>query len=124
MKIAMPVEEKSLDALISSSFGRAHYLLIYNTINKESTFLDHRASVSKGAAGIRASEVIADNGVKALLTPRCGENTHKILNNAEVLIYKSLSGTVKQNIDAFLSDQLTLLTEFHEGFHGNEESFL
>lgn len=122
MKIAIPVEDKSTDANISNSFGRAPCLLIYNTVTKEPTFLDHRAVVSKGAAGIRASEVIADNGVKALLTSQCGINTQKILSSAEVLIYKALSGTAKQNIDAFMSDQLSLLTEFQEGHHGKEES--
>lgn len=69
-----------------------------------------------------ALQVIVDNGVKALLTPKCGENTEKVLRNAEVLIYKSLPGTVKQNINAFLSDQLSLMTEFHAGYHGQEES--
>lgn len=122
MKIALPVENKSMDANISNTFGRTPYLLIYNTLTKESMFLDHRAAVSKGAAGIRASEVVADNGVKALLTSTCGENTHKILNNAEVLIYKSRPGTIKQNIDAFMSDQLSLLTEFQEGHQDKEES--
>jgi len=120
MKIAIPVENKSMDDNVCQSFGRAPYFLFYNTITKESEYLDNSAVVSQGGAGIRAAQVVADNGVKALITPRCGENSEKILRNAEVLVYKSISGTIRQNIDEFVSEKLNLLNEFHEGLHGKE----
>lgn len=83
-------------------------------------FSDNRAVVSQGGAGIRAAQVIADNGIKAIITPRCGENAEKLFRSAEVLIYKSIPGTVRQNIDEFVSEKLNLLNEFHAGFHGHE----
>lgn len=117
MRIAVPAEEKSMDANICQSFGRAPYFLLYNTITKEKEFLDNRAVVSQGGAGIRAAQVIADNGIKALITLRCGENVEKALGKAEVLIYKAIPGTVNQNIEEFIDEKLNLLNEFHEGFH-------
>ncbi len=121
MKIALPAEDNSLSKSVYESFGRAPYFLFYNTITKESEFLDNSAAVSQGAAGIRAAQVIADNGIKALITPRCGENAQKILENAGVLVYNSIPGTLQVNIDEFLSDKLTLIHEFHSAFHGQEE---
>lgn len=121
MKIAIPVEDKSMDKNVCVSFGRAPYFLLYDTNTKESEYLDNSAVLNQGGAGIRAAQVIADNGVKALITPRCGENAEKVLSSAEVLIYKSINGTVKQNIDAFCAEKLSLLTEIHPGFHGNEQ---
>lgn len=121
MRIAIPSEDKSMSAAVCKSFGRAPYFLLYNSITKESMFLDNSAVVSQGGAGIRAAQVIADNGTQVLITPRCGENAEKILISAEVLIYKAVDGTVKQNIDEYLSDKLSLLDEFHEGFHGHED---
>jgi len=121
MKIALPAEEKSLDAKINQSFGRTPYILLYNTITKESEFLDNSAVVMQGGAGIRVAQVVADNGIKALITLQCGENAEKVLENAEVLVYKAIPGTVKQNIDKFVLEELNLLNEFHEGFHGHEE---
>lgn len=118
MKIAIPAENKSMDDNVCQSFGRAPYFLLYNTITKESEFLDNRAVVRQGGAGIRAAQVVADNRIKALITPRCGENAEKILRNAEVIVYQAISGTVQQNIDEFVSEKLDLLNEFHEGFHG------
>lgn len=112
MKIALPVCEKSIEGDIYDSFGRAPYYLLYNTNTKETDFLDHRAVVSQGGAGIRAAQVLADNGVRAIITPQCGENAEKILRNAEVLVYKSIPGSIQENIEAFISDNLNLLYEF------------
>ena len=122
MKIAMPVDERNLESNICISFGRAPYFLFYDTVTNESYYLDNTAVASQGGAGIRAAQVIADHGVKALLTPRCGENAEKVLRNAEVLVYKSVPGTAQENIDAYSSEQLNLLSDFHAGFHGHEEN--
>lgn len=121
MKIAIPAEDKSMDKNVYVSFGRAPYFLLYDTKTKECEYLDNNAVLNQGGAGIRAAQVIADNGVKALITPRCGENAEKVLTGAEILIYKSIDGTIKENIEAFNTEKLTLLTDIHPGFHGNEQ---
>lgn len=121
MRISMPVENKSLDAGICPSFGRAPYFLFYNTDTKEAEFLVNDAAASQGGAGISAAQTIADHHTDALLTPRCGENAAKVLNKAEIPVYKTINGTAKQNIDAFAAKQLILLQEFHPGFHGHEK---
>lgn len=121
MKIAIPVDEKNLKAGVCPSFGRAPYFLFYNTDTKESYYFDNSAVASQGGAGIKAAQMIADHGVKALLTPRCGENAEEVLRKAGVLIYKSVAGTVQQNLDAYAAGQLVLLSGFHPGFHGHEK---
>ncbi|HHU83900.1 MAG TPA: dinitrogenase iron-molybdenum cofactor biosynthesis protein [Clostridiales bacterium] len=120
MKIAIPVNEQNLKSEVCQSFGRAPHFLFYDTDTKESYFLDNSAVASQGGAGIRAAQVIADHGVTALITTRCGENAEEVLRKAEVLIYKSISGTVQENIDAFVADKLILLKDFHPGFHGHD----
>lgn len=119
MKIAIPTEKNNLDATISKLFGRAPYILFYNTVTKESEFLDNNAVSINGGAGTRVAEVIADHGTKALLTEHCGENAMKALSRAEVLIYKAIPGTARQNIEAFESEQLELLKSFSSGFKDN-----
>lgn len=88
MKIAVPIKEKSIKSNINDSFGRAPYFLIYSTVTKESEILDNRAVVEQGGAGIRAAQVIADNGVSAVITSRCGENAEKLFRNAKFLFTK------------------------------------
>jgi predicted Fe-Mo cluster-binding NifX family protein len=121
MIIAIPVDDQSIESGVCPSFGRAPYFLFHNTVSKENYFLDNSAAASQGGAGIRASQVIADNGAKALLTPRCGENAEEVLRKSEVLVYKTIPGTVQQNIDAFVAEQLVLLHDYHPGFHGHEK---
>lgn len=121
MKIAIPLDDKNLESSICPSFGRAPYFLFYDTGTEESRFVDNSAAASQGGAGIKAAQAIADNGAKALLTPRCGENAQEVLSKAEIQIYKTISGSARQNIDAFISEKLVLLKDFHPGFHGHEK---
>ncbi|MGI5984690.1 MAG: dinitrogenase iron-molybdenum cofactor biosynthesis protein [Clostridiales bacterium] len=121
MKIAVPVDDKRLESGICPSFGRTPYFLIFNTDTNEACFLDNSAAASQGGAGIKAAQAIVDAEVNTLLTPRCGENAEEVLSKAEVLIYKTISGTAQQNIDAYRAEQLLPLNEFHKGFHGHEK---
>ena len=121
MKIAIPTEDKSIKSKINDSLGRAPYFLIYSTVTKESEFLDNRALVEQGGAGIRAAQVIADNGGRAVITNRCGENAEKLFRNAEVFVYEAKEGNAEENIAYFIENRLSLLNEFHSGFHGEEK---
>lgn len=118
MKIAIPVDEKKLESKVCQSFGRAPYLLIFDTERKESTFFDNDAVESAGGAGIRTSQMIIDNKADVLLAPRLGENAAHVLGTAEIKVYQSIDGSSKDNIDAFNDGKLSLLEEIHEGFHG------
>ena len=119
MKIAIPVDEQSLDSGVCPSFGRAPYFLFYNTQTEEAYYLDNAAVASQGGAGIRAAQVIADHGVQSLITARCGENAEEVLRKAEVFVYRALAGTARQNLEARQNNLLPLLSEFHAGYHGN-----
>ncbi|WP_302820707.1 NifB/NifX family molybdenum-iron cluster-binding protein [Fusobacterium ulcerans] len=119
MKIAIPVDEKSLDSNVCVSFGRTPYFLIYDVDTKESVFLDNSAAASTGGAGIKAAQTIVDNKANILLTPRCGENAAEVLKSADIEIFKTTSASVKDNIDAFIDGKLSLLDEIHAGFHGH-----
>ena len=119
MKIAIPVDEKTLESNVCVSFGRTLYFLIYDVETKDSIFIDNSAAASTGGAGIKAAQIIVDNKASALLTPRLGENAADVLKPAEIKIYKTTTASAKDNIDAFIAGKLPLLDEFHAGFHGH-----
>ena len=119
MKIAIPVDEKTLEAKVCISFGRTSYFLIYDTKTKESIFLDNSAAASTGGAGIQAAQTLADNKADVLITPRCGQNAADVLKAAGIKIYKATVASAKQNIDAFIDGKLPPLEEIHAGFHGH-----
>ncbi|HEY8344265.1 MAG TPA: NifB/NifX family molybdenum-iron cluster-binding protein, partial [Bacillota bacterium] len=64
-------------------------------------------------------QIIVDNKVSILLTPRCGENAANVLKSADVKIYKTGSVYAKENITDLINGKLSLLDEIHPGFHGH-----
>ena len=119
MKIAIPVDEKSIKSSLCLSFGRAPYFLVFDMDTKESIFLDNSAATSQGGAGIKAAQTIVDNDVKALFTHRCGENAAEVIKAANIKIFKIAFDSIQANIDAFVEGKLPLLEEIHAGFHGH-----
>ncbi|KLU67303.1 dinitrogenase iron-molybdenum cofactor [Desulfosporosinus acididurans] len=119
MKVAIPVNDKSMEASVSESFGRTPYYLIYDTESKESVFLDNSAIASQGGAGIKAAQIVVDNRVNALITPRCGENAAEIIQAANIKLFKTINDSIKDNLTAFVEGKLALLEEIHAGFHGH-----
>lgn len=119
MKIAIPVEENNLKSKICVSFGRTPYFLIYDTNSNKSDYVENSAANSTGGAGIKAAQIIVDNKVSALLTPRCGQNAAEVMKSADIEIFKTISNSIQENIDLFNGGNLAFLQEIHEGFHGN-----
>ncbi|AFM39348.1 hypothetical protein Desaci_0276 [Desulfosporosinus acidiphilus SJ4] len=118
MKIAIPVNDKSMEAGVCDNFGRTPYYLIYDTESKESAFIDNSAIASQGGAGIKAAQIIVDNKVDALLTPRCGENAAEIIKAANIKLLKTINDSIKDNLNALNDGKLAVLAEIHAGFHG------
>ncbi|MEG6523607.1 NifB/NifX family molybdenum-iron cluster-binding protein [Desulfotomaculum sp. 1211_IL3151] len=119
MKIAIPVDDHSMETNVCQSFGRAPYFLIYDNESKESAFLDNSAAASQGGAGIKAAQIIVDSQVSALLTPRCGENAANVLKAANIKLYKTVNDSIKDNIRAYNDGTISLLDEIHPGFHNH-----
>ncbi len=122
MKLAIPVEKKSLDAPICPSFGRTPLYVLYDTENGKIEFLDNSAAANQGGAGIKAAQLLVDRGAGAVITYRCGENAAQVLNSAEIGLYKAQEGSVLENIEKYGEEKLKLLSEIHAGLHHQEGS--
>lgn len=117
MIISMPVDDKKLESTICISYGRAPYFLIYDTETDQHLFLENTAANSQGGAGVKAAQILVDENVSILITPRCGENAAEVFNDAGVKIYKSNGKSIIENIHAFKAQSLEILSEVHAGLH-------
>lgn len=117
MKLAIPANEKDFNTEVCISFGRAPFYLFYDTANDQAEFIVNEAADAPGGAGIKAAQTIVDNKADVVLTPRCGENAAQVLVAAGIKMYKTNSGSLKENIEAFKSNNLEMLGETHPGFH-------
>ena len=117
MKIAIPVNEDKETVCIS--FGRTPLFLLVDAETGVKEYIDNSAAASQGGAGIKAAQILVDNGVDVLLTPRCGENAAAVFQAADVVLYKTLGDSVEENLTAFKAGKLAELREIHSGFHNN-----
>ncbi len=117
MIVAIPSDNDSLDSAVCVSFGRAPFYCLYNTETQQSTFLVNSAADSPLGAGIKAAQLLVDNKVNILVTVRCGENAAKVLQPANVEIFKALNLSVADNIEAHTQNKLEPLKEIHAGYH-------
>lgn len=117
MRIAVPAEDKSVNAYVCPSFGRAPYFLLFDTKTGERVFLDNEAGNHQGGAGIVTAQTLVDQQINVLLTPRCGENAVQVLEAASIEIYKTQNVSIQENIDSFNKGELSVLGSIHPGFH-------
>ena len=101
MNIAIPVDDKNIKSDVCISFGRAPYFMIYDT-DKRKYICEEYGGGQCGGAGIKAAQMIVDNKVDCLLTPRCGENAANVIKTADIKIYKTSNSSVLDNINAFI----------------------
>lgn len=115
MMIAVPVDETK--EALCLSFGRAPYVLFYDTEREQGQVRENPAAQSEGGAGIQAAQFVVDGGAQALVTVRCGENAAQVLQAAEIAIYKAQGGA-REALEALKEGKLPRMTTFHAGFHG------
>lgn len=119
MILGLPVNTNNLEGGISSSYGRAPFYYIYDSITKEGNFVANMAAGDVGGVGVKAAQLIIDQQVEVLITPRLGDQAAQVLEGAGIAFYKSQGEDIEENIEAFLASKLEKLTEIHPGHHGN-----
>ena len=117
MKIVIPATDKGEKSNVCVSFGRAPYFFVYDTDTKEKRYIENTAAESAGGAGIKAAQIIVDSGAHTLITPRCGENAANVLMQSGVKIFKSEGSDLLENINLFIAQKLSPLSEIHAGYH-------
>lgn len=117
MIVGIPVNENTMTSDISDNFGRAKFFLIHDLEKDETIFAENTAANSQGGAGIEASQVLVDQKIDTLITPRCGKNAAEVLQSANVTIYKSISNSIEENLKSLKEGKLSPLLDIHPGLH-------
>ncbi len=117
MIIAIPSDGQSLDTAVCVSFGRSPFYCLYDTDTQQSTFIVNTAADAAGGAGIKAAQILVDNHTNIVITIRCGENSAKVLQPADIKLFKAVDLSIADNIEAYLQGKLSPLNEVHPGYH-------
>lgn len=114
MKIAIPVDDTKENVCVS--FARAPYFLFEE--NGKFELIENEAAQAQGGAGLKAAQFLVDHNADVLITVRCGENAAKVLQMAEMEVYKSQGENAQEQVQMLKEGKLDKLTEFHAGYHG------
>ncbi|MGB2813922.1 MAG: NifB/NifX family molybdenum-iron cluster-binding protein [Dehalococcoidales bacterium] len=101
MKIAISATGPTLDAEVDPRFGRCQHFIIADPETMQFEVLDNSSAMAAGGAGISAAQMIAGQGVKAVLTGNCGPNAYGVLSAAGIQVITGVSGTVKDAVQQY-----------------------
>jgi len=107
MKVAVSATAPSLDAQLDPRFGRSPYILIVDTDTMEYKVIENPNVFAAGGAGIQTAQMVANEGVEAVLTGACGPNAYRTLEVAGIKVYVGVSGTVRSVVEAFREGRLS-----------------
>jgi predicted Fe-Mo cluster-binding NifX family protein len=106
MRVAVTATAPSLDAAIDPRFGRCAYFVLVETDDMSVEAVENASSALGGGAGIQAGQVMAQKGVRAVLTGNCGPNAHRTLDAAGIAVIPGCSGTVSEAVGRLTRGEL------------------
>jgi len=111
MKICITSNGSAPESGLDPRFGRCAYFVIADLESSELTAVQNEAALSGSGAGIAAGQLMAEKGVKAVVTGNVGPNAMDVLTAAGIGIYRGQGRTVKENIESFKAGKLEKITE-------------
>ncbi|MGD8781198.1 MAG: NifB/NifX family molybdenum-iron cluster-binding protein [Ignavibacteria bacterium] len=119
-KIAVAIKEPGMQSNLSDVFGRCSYFLLFDTANKTEKTLVNPFAKTFGGAGIQSAHLLIENNVDVLITGNIGINAQRILNSADIKIYKCSNENAKNAIRLFIEDKLDTITADVPAGNGNK----
>lgn len=117
MKIFIPVTTNETNSIINTTLGRCPYFLCIDSDTQKRTYIENSAKDAKGGAGIKAAQLMLDNEIDVLITPRSGTNALDVLTDAKIQILESQGSDISFNLNLYFEGRLTPITEGHAGYH-------
>ncbi len=107
MKIAVTAQNPSVDSPIDPRFGRAPWLMIFDSENSNWQSIDNSAGLNAAhGAGIQAAQKVVDQQVTAIITGAIGPKAFRSLQTAGIQIFHGAKGSVQQALQAFQAGNL------------------
>jgi len=121
MKIAITSMGAKLEDKVDPRFGRCHYFILFDTETNKFEAVENTGAQGMGGVGIQSGQIMADKGVKTVLTGSCGPNAFQTLQAAGIKVITGASGTVQEAIDKFKSGELKAISQANASAHSGME---
>ena len=94
MKIAITSTGATLDDQVEARFGRCPCFLIVDTDSMALEAIENPNVAAGGGAGVQSAQLMADKGVKTVLTGNCGPNAFQVFGAAGIQVIVGVSGSL------------------------------
>ncbi len=106
MKIAISAAGATPEAEVDPRFGRCPQFIVADTDTGVFETLENPGLMASGGAGIAAAQMIAGQGVNAMLTGNCGPNAYGVLSAAGIEVVTGVSGKIADAVAAYQKGDL------------------
>ena len=121
MKIIITATSDRIDSLFNPRFGRTEYFILFDSETTGWEALPNPAADSRGGAGPRAVQFIAESGANIVISGRYGPNAISALGAAGIKAYLAQEGTVDDVLQDYLENRLVLAKSASgPGMHGGD----
>lgn len=108
LKIAISAKGPGLEANLDSRFGRAKWIVIYDTESKEFESVDNAENYNAPqGAGIKTAAMVVDKGCSAVISGHLGPKAFDVIKRSDIKVYYKEGGSVKEAIEDFENGKLT-----------------
>ena len=106
MKIAISSTGPDMGSEVDPRFGRCQYFMIVDLDDMSFEAVPNANLAQGSGVGIQSAKVVADKGVKAVLTGSVGPKAYQALSAAGLHVMTGASGTVGETVQQYKNGQL------------------
>ncbi len=106
MKVCITAETESIEGNMDSRFGRAPFLIVFDTDQEHVDVFKNPSLSQSGGAGGHTAQFLDSKDVKTVLTGHVGPNAVTALKAAGISVATGVTGTVKSVWGRFKSGEL------------------
>ncbi len=101
MKIDISATGDDLAAHVDSRFGRCPFFLIIDVETMRYKVIPNEATAAMGGAGVRAAQIVLDQGIDAVISGDVGPNAFEALSAAGIKVYTGVSGVMQEVVEKY-----------------------
>lgn len=117
MRIAITAQGADLDSAMDPRFGRCRNFIIVDTESGKFEAFSNDSVMASGGAGTQSAQLLANQGVDAVITGNVGPNAARALEAAGIKVYTMSGGTVRDCIQAYKAGKLSTVSGATVGSH-------
>lgn len=117
MKVLVSSTGSEIESPVSPVFGRAPYYLLVDTEDMSSQSYINPATAQSSGAGVEASQFVLEKEPDVVISSNIGPNAYRVLQAAEVPCFNVEGGSVKEAVEAFSREELSLLGQANASSH-------